>query len=565
MFGQINIDPFLPVSWSRAYGNRAFQFDAFISHNREDRHSGGLAHELASRGAVIWHDHDQDLRDRRVQEAVSSALTRSRFVVVSVDDSFNDSIWCRAEYLSALKVESRAKVSGLLVAQMTPNALVPNALARAPRFECYRQGELDRLSSEIQSGNRISVDAEWDDRRTSTLLGLDDLSSLCRGIDESEEGKMSPNSMTLRFIAHLVEDGSDQRHPQQLMAARQMLIKEADLAKFSERELEFLLSSAMYICSFTDSDHRANGIMMLLHLAETFSHLRDEALRVLASETDDSLISVGFPWFERCWDFLTEKQRSVVELCALRSPIHLELYYPGSPMVAAFSDVVRAKVFAEGLDENLLLPEERMHLIGERADHVLGSPSIVAGNSGIDALCGLMGVSDLEIVFRELNDLLFDRFDIARQKSESIALGVVELVDRIVSCSLQREGMPLRAMEEYVLDFVLKPLLWCATFAAARDSAVKVFDSVCGLLEACCSLGYEVPVYKEYLAVVLSGADMSEGLHSECFQDVGLRMLRAQEKHNQQRALRDAAQKGLVKVKVKVVPPTRHTGGSKPR
>ena len=128
MFGNVDFDAFLPVSWSKEYGDRSFQFDVFISHNRRDEHSKRLAQELSDRGVMVWHDDDQDLRDRRVQKVVSSALIRSRFLVLSVDDRFHDSAWCRAEYLPASEFERQAAASRLMVAHMGPHSVVPDSL-----------------------------------------------------------------------------------------------------------------------------------------------------------------------------------------------------------------------------------------------------------------------------------------------------------------------------------------------------------------------------------------------------------------------------------------------------
>lgn len=70
-------DIFVP-DWSSELGDRAFAYDAFISHNRQDR-SAALARQLSENGARVWHDGDADLRDRRVRQKVAQALRASRF------------------------------------------------------------------------------------------------------------------------------------------------------------------------------------------------------------------------------------------------------------------------------------------------------------------------------------------------------------------------------------------------------------------------------------------------------------------------------------------------------
>ncbi|MEW6369073.1 MAG: toll/interleukin-1 receptor domain-containing protein [Acidobacteriota bacterium] len=550
MIGHIDLHPFLPVSWSKEYGDRSFQFDAFISHNRGDEHSKRLAQELGARGVMVWHDDDQDLRDRRVQEVVSSALIRSRFVVLSVDDRFRDSVWCRAEYLPAIEVERQASASRVMVAHMVPHSVVPDSLSDTPYFECYHQDELDRLSVEVRNGNRLPFNTDWSTGHQLRAPKADDAKSACEAVIKDKEGREDINSRTLRWVAYSVEDGDNLSHPQQLMAARQMLIENAKLSAFSEREFAFLVSSALFFCGLSDSDKRANGMYMLLHLAENepTGYVCDELFHIVGEEPDASILSLGYPWFERRWGSLNAKQRSIVELCALRDPIHLRLYYPHSQMVRAFSEVTRAKVFARGLETEILPYKERMHLLEERADYILASAKVVTGASGIDRLRGVMGIGDLEVMFREIDALLFDRIDGPRRESGAIAPRVVALIDRIANHSKNHEGLPLIAMEEWVLDYVLRPLLWCTTLRITRKSARRTFSAVCNVLEATGSLSHEVPFYREYLKITLAGADIGHGLSSECFRDVGLRMMKASDEHRRQEAFQALLERGLVEI-----------------
>jgi TIR domain len=135
----IRLDPLLPVSWSKAFGDRAFQYDAFISHNRDDRSSVELAAHLLGRGVTVWHDENQDIRGRKIQQKVAAALTRSRFVVVCISGDFRDAPWCRAEYLPALEVEERSRASRVTVAQMSPEASIPGPLSAKEPLSLLRR------------------------------------------------------------------------------------------------------------------------------------------------------------------------------------------------------------------------------------------------------------------------------------------------------------------------------------------------------------------------------------------------------------------------------------------
>ena len=129
----INLDSALQEWWTPSLEGRAFEFHAFITHNGEDVQADSLANALSDLGLEIWYDGKAD-RDCCVVKAVSTALTRSRSVVVCVSDAFRDSPWCRAEYLPSLAVETLASSSRVVVAQLSPNAELPDALKTASRF-----------------------------------------------------------------------------------------------------------------------------------------------------------------------------------------------------------------------------------------------------------------------------------------------------------------------------------------------------------------------------------------------------------------------------------------------
>lgn len=102
----INIDGMFP-EW-QPDTDRVFSCDAFISHKWRDPASDELLEDLRLHGLEVWHDGHQNLADRRVLQKVSQALVHSRTLVVCCSSSFADSVWCRAEYLSALNSGARA-------------------------------------------------------------------------------------------------------------------------------------------------------------------------------------------------------------------------------------------------------------------------------------------------------------------------------------------------------------------------------------------------------------------------------------------------------------------------
>lgn len=550
MYGLFNLDEFFPISWSKKYGNRAFQFDAFISHNRNDRHSKRLAQELYSRNATVWHDDDQDIQDRKVQKAVSLALVRSRYLVLSVDDCFRDSAWCRAEYKSALETEKQAGGLKVLVAHMTPHSFVPDCLLEARSFKCYQKNEVDRLSTLLKNGNRVPFNTNWNADNQIQTFKDDNIIALCDTIIRESRDKKDINSRTLLMVALSVEGGDSLSYSQQLEKARLILINDVEMSGFSKEDFDFLVSSSLFLCGLSDPDVRANGMYILAHLADhdPTGNLRDVLLHIFKEEPVDSNLSVGFPWFEKNWALFTEEQRSIVELCALRYPSGLKSFFLQSKFVSSLSEVTRTKVFAQGLEAGILPHKESMHLIEVKVDYILASDKAVIGNSRLDELRGMLGISDMELVFIDLNTLLFDRFDGLKPEFETLAPRVVALIDHIAKHSHDHQGFPLITMEEWVLDYVLKPLLYCVSHRISKKQAEKAFNGVCNVIEAVGSLSHEVPFYRNYLKIASKGADISDGLSSECFRKVRLGMLKASQEHRSQTALQKLAQMGMVEL-----------------
>jgi hypothetical protein len=538
MSPHIDLGTFLSPSWSRDYGNRAFQYDAFISHNNRDRYSKDLVKEMNMRGATVWHDHDQDLRDRQVKEAVGQALFRSRSVIVSIDDSFHDSAWCRSEYIPALEVARSAKATRVIVARMVSNCITPEQLKSAPHFECYQRGELDRLAAEIQKSNRVPFNANYEDPPGINAKTLANVETLHRMIMDAYDN--DSNSEALASVASAMMQGDMGQHQWQedLMIGRQTLLREAKMSAFSKADLDFLTSAALYFCGSRNPDNRANGMFILCHLAEhdPTRSLHDEVFRAIRREPNATLINeIVFPWFEGNWTSFDAQQQSEVEMFAMRDPTHARYY--SESLVNKFSEVTRVRVFARGLETQVLPYGERMQLLEERAGYILSETKHTTQRSRIDGLLMFMGIHDIEPLFHELDSLLFEDRVKPRSEFENVAVRVIDLIHRITSHSKEHEGQPLIAMEEYVLDYVLKPLLWCARIPDATSRAQNTFDSVCQLLKTYSSLAYKVPFYREYLDITLSGADTSGGLFSECFEQTRLRLHEATAEHLEREAI----------------------------
>jgi TIR domain len=131
--------------------SRVFPHDLFISHRRFDSSLEMVEALSTHKISVVW-DCNLDLRDRRVMQCIARAMRRSRFVGLYVSNGYQDSPWCRAEYLNALWVEAKYKIQRTLVISESSQSLsnVPKCLRAAPTFVA---NEVGRIAQFLASGN----------------------------------------------------------------------------------------------------------------------------------------------------------------------------------------------------------------------------------------------------------------------------------------------------------------------------------------------------------------------------------------------------------------------------
>jgi TIR domain len=142
--------------WTPENGPRAFPIDVFISHNRDDN-SSQVAKVLSGAGLAVWIDENADLRDRRVTNAISTALRASRYVLVFVPSNFRDSEWCRAEYLPALRFSKLTSIARTIVVRETADINIPMDLEQAIQVTL---DDMKHLPAILKAGNALSFDVE---------------------------------------------------------------------------------------------------------------------------------------------------------------------------------------------------------------------------------------------------------------------------------------------------------------------------------------------------------------------------------------------------------------------
>lgn len=136
---------------------------------------------------------------------------------------------------------------------------------------------------------------------------------------------------------------------------------------------------------------------------------------------------------------------------------------------------LRSVLKGDVIDESFLAPSEQLLLIEERVSFILAERVYLELDSNADQVRVHLEISDLELELRQLR----------RQ--------------------------PVLAMDEWVMEYSLYPLLRCMVFApASREAAVETFRLVCSIMETSGKFAREVPVYLSGLDVALATNDVAQ-------------------------------------------------------
>ena len=527
----INLDSYFPRLWSEKLGDRVFECDAFLSHNRDDG-SDRLAEELRRLGVAAWYDGNADLRDRRVLSKIDVALRHARYVVCCVHANYRDSHWVRAEYLGSLRREERDRLTRVLVAETTPDAKVPVALRDRPRFAVWRDGP-SALATYVREGNRLPFPAGFPgdvgplipDKERRWLLKQS--ATIAAGKPEpGEEGFTEP--VLRRAIARAVRGTREGRRAgaefdELWFGARNVLGMGdyGDGSGLSPETIRMIRAAALWFGESPDTDNRANSAMVLDWLHEHgHCHVAD-LLEFLRREREDSVIECVLPGVVRSLGELSPGDWAVVQLASLRAP-H-EVSYRRE-LLDALPEAIRDRVRADGLDESLLTIEERLLRRRELLEHLLGDAPIPRPAGPLEPLLGTFGVTDLELFFRDLSELIRE----VSGPDESGGAGPIRkgLLDLFVLLAerTERDPRPLLAMGDYVCDFIIHPLLSVAAEACLRERARAVLDAICRPLDGT-KWAKEVPCYREAFEMVARGEplDAADSALSRCMMKLGFR------------------------------------------
>ena len=509
----VNLDSFFPPAWSERFGDRIFQFDAFISHNWKDPDSEVLLTRLKERGVAAWHDRQQDIRDRLVLQKISRALNNSRMIVVSVGPTFQATPWCRAEYLNGLALEKHTRATRVIVAAATESTMIPPELESAPRFVCSQAKAFEDMIHFLREQNRLPFDFP----RTvvqGPLLRTDEVNRLLIESTERLERK-EPNGqqniplkdLVLRALALTLKELSSE-FSNRLFAIRNVLIQ--DLAReaewpFTEDEARFIESAALFWADSSNLDNRANAFMVLICLDEQgrLPSGHRTVLKALSHEKDSAVLKHAYSWIGKKMGCFTPHDWNSVFLAVLRSPSDFR-YCTSSEVMAMLPDALRTRALVSNcVSTDLLSLPEKLHLLMERAEYILSAKRTIASEDSVDLLRQVTGIPDIELVLREFHDLMIGEYSDAPRELGFERVRVYEAFVSICGQFAAKAQEPPHAgmleMEDWILDYALIPLLLCSTETTLREPARACYLSICGAVERFGRHAREVPCYRRAL------------------------------------------------------------------
>jgi hypothetical protein len=527
MFTHLDMDSFFDPTWTLEYGDRVFYFDAFLSHNRADK-SPLLKSRLQEAGLRVWHDSDADLRARKVRVRVNHGLQNSRFVVVCIAGTFVDSPWCRAEYLPALDVGSRAHVQRVLVAQLSPSIIVPAALQSAPVFDCTHQIHPSLLDL-LKTANRLTFGPGPVLQAPRTLPATPslELEALIRqtqdwdwqfedrGVDPERDARFLTSRFAVMFLTRTAEYDPDPEG-QKIQTYCSMLCRiPAETAQRWPSELrQAIFDFAALVARSPDGGDRANALYIFEWLASAGSRptALDGISEMLRTELDPVMLAEAVKVCKHLRLAVGEIPKEVLQLAFLRGSSRLALdstlYFRDF-----LSDAIRLRCALKGdlVDESFLNASEQLLLIEERVAFIL-KESVYLDLDGIkDRLRVPLGISDLELELRLLRRVM-DLFPkVHKDEADQLYERVVNLVHLVAATSEEKHGEPLLAMAEWVLGYALYPLLTCLLAApATRTVAVETYRQVCSVMKMSDKYSREVPVYLAGLEVALATSNFHQ-------------------------------------------------------
>jgi len=380
-----------------------------------------------------------------------------------VGKGFQNSAWCKAEYLPALAVEKTSQANRVLVALAADPALVPQTLEHAPRFG---PSEDAKLAAYVTTGNKLPFSAEMVSS-TVPIITEDELQELThevqtlRSCEDSESAPpTNPDSRAQRVLQSRFEEIAAETRSREFSNDLFLLRniwgrKDSGTPLASTLDGRLIRTISLSGCLSPNTDNRANALM-LLAAADREHHTDgtlEDVLEFLRRESDSNVISTIDWWFKDLGARLNGAQLEVVQLTALRSPATFR-DWEGRELTKSFSDCIRCRVtLRRGLDEGLSR-EERLTLLEDRLHYLLSHPESPGFVDTLGVAGALLGIRETEIVVRELcSDVLGFRpsdavFPHDAMERTDLLKRTVDCFARIVVSAKQHDGWPMKGWED---------------------------------------------------------------------------------------------------------------------
>ena len=172
--------------------------------------------------------------------------------------------------------------------------------------------------------------------------------------------------------------------------------------------------------------------------------------------------------------------------------------------IVALKDLMESEIAR--LQTNL---QDSNDLLRKKSDEVTDEKRAIGTMLGYGRV--FFGIDDGELLIRRLHELLYTRSGPIEYGEQELAiwsfyLNAVRLVmPNDESCASVVTGNP-----EWMLDYLIKPLLACMRFRSLKSPAKEVLEKVCAALEAT-PFAYEVPIYRDAIVRAEEGYNYLEG------------------------------------------------------
>jgi hypothetical protein len=292
--------------WTDDFGDRAFWFDAFVSHNRGDG-SEALIHRLSAAGARISSDHAGAPEGWPFPTFLFGHLSSSRCVVVSVSQEFRLSPWIRAEINVARRVQERSGLDRLFTAVSDSSHHIPLELAGYPVFDVSSAEGLQDLASRLMEMNRLPaemLDVRSNLKRETSHARLGEAAQALRARLDARPMLDARDESTLWWLAgDTLVDARGQLRPSgqstSLLEVVTMLRASGVLVPAEFGAELIAVVQGMLAAGAYNIDERVRLLRLLAMAACGQAEYLDGFLDCLAAETHEAVAKEMLRWVQR--------------------------------------------------------------------------------------------------------------------------------------------------------------------------------------------------------------------------------------------------------------------------